>query len=127
MAQELDIQAVWNGGGRQVAIAAGVLVVLTVASIAALWLAGFLFFALSWHNPLLAGAFGYIDALIDWSNGQLAGYGKRLVIAGVIGGLVPFLGPFVVVALLRAQAQTRELHGSARFANEAEIRKAGLL
>jgi type IV secretory pathway TraG/TraD family ATPase VirD4 len=85
------------------------------------------FFALAHHNPLRAGGFGYIDALTDWSNGWLVGYGKRLAIAGVIGCGLAFAGPLVLIGVMRAQMGQRELHGSARFATEAEIRKAGLL
>ncbi|KVU84291.1 hypothetical protein WK76_25045 [Burkholderia ubonensis] len=109
------------------AITAAVLVALAIGSIVALWIASFAFFAIARHNPFLAGEFGWIYAMADWSHGLLPGYGKRLAIAGVIGVLVAFVAPVIAVAVLRAQSGRRELHGSARFANEAEIRKAGLL
>jgi hypothetical protein len=123
----LDPGARWLAAGRVFAITVGVLIALGVATIAALWISGFVFFALAHHNPLRAGGFGYIDALTDWSNGWLHGYGKRLAIAGVIGGGLAFVGPLVLIGVVRAQMEQRELHGSARFATEAEIRKAGLL
>ncbi|QVN18988.1 hypothetical protein [Burkholderia pyrrocinia] len=122
-----DMKAWWGSSGRVMTIALGVLAVLAIETVVALWLAGFVFFALARHNPFLAGGFGYVDALTDWSHGLLDGYGKRLVIAGAIGGLVTYVGPLAVVGVLRAQSGKRELHGSARFANEREIRKAGLL
>lgn len=122
-----NLKTFWQEGGRAMAIVAGVLIALTIASIVALWIAGFVFFALARHNPFLAGGFGYLDALLDWKHGLLPGYGKRLAIAGVIGGIVPFVGPLVLVQIVRAQSEVRELHGSARFANEQEIRKAKLL
>ncbi|PLZ00424.1 hypothetical protein CY652_21400 [Burkholderia sp. WAC0059] len=113
--------------GRAVTITLGVLIALGVASIVALWIAGFVFFALAHDNPLRAGGFGYIDALTDWSNGWLRGYGRRLAVAGMIGCGQAFVGPLVLIGVVRAQRGQRELHGSARFATEAEIRKAGLL
>ncbi|SDE09147.1 hypothetical protein [Paraburkholderia lycopersici] len=112
---------------RMLTITVGVLAALGIASIAALWIAGFVFFVLAHHNPLQAGGFGYIDALTDWLNGWLKGYGKRLAMAGVIGGGLAFIGPLVLIGLVRAQMGQRALHGSARFATEAEIREAGLL
>jgi|GEM_PF-3173646 len=127
MRTPFDSGARWLAAGRALTITVGVLVVLGVASIAALWIAGFVFFALAHHNPLQAGGFGYIDALTDWSNGWLHGYGKRLAVAGVVGGGLAFVGPLVLIGVVRAQMEQRELHGSARFATEAEIRKAGLL
>ncbi|HEB3530061.1 TPA: hypothetical protein RZC51_001540 [Burkholderia cenocepacia] len=122
-----DSGARWLAAGRVLAIIVGLLIALGAASIAALWIAGFVFFALGHHNPLQAGGFGYIDALTDWSNGWLHGYGKRLAVAGVIGGGLAFVGPLLLIGIVRAQMGQRELHGSARFATEAEIRKAGLL
>jgi type IV secretory pathway TraG/TraD family ATPase VirD4 len=116
-----------NLNARVLVIMAGVLIALSIASIVALWIAGFVFFALAHHNPLQAGGFGYIDAFTDWSNGWLPGYGKRLAIAGVIGGGLAFIGPPVLIGVVRAQMAQRDLHGSARFATEAEIRRAGLL
>lgn len=112
---------------HMLAITICILIALGIASIAALWIAGFVFFALAHHNPLQAGGFGYLDAQMDWSNGWLSGYGKRLAIAGVIGGGVSFVGPLVLIGVVRAQMAQRDLHGSARFATEAEIRRAGLL
>ncbi|NGM80170.1 hypothetical protein [Burkholderia multivorans] len=117
----------WLATGRGFAITVGVLIALGVASLAALWIAGFVFFALAHHNPVRAGGFGYIDALTDWSNGWLHGYGRRLAVAGVIGCGLAFVGPLVLIGVVHAQMGQRELHGSARFATEAEIRKAGLL
>jgi len=123
----LGSRARWLAVGRAPAITVAVLIAIASALIAALWMAGFVFFALAHHNPLRAGGFGYIDALTDWSNGWLRGYGKRLAISGVIGGGLAFIGPLVLIGVVRAQMGQRELHGSARFATEAEIRKAGLL
>lgn len=127
MRYPFDLNARWLVAGRVLVITIGVLLAVGAASTAALWIAGFVFFALAHHNPLQAGGFGYIDALTDWSNGWLPGYGKRLAMAGVIGAGLTFVGPLVLVGIWRAQAAQRALHGSARFATEAEIRKAGLL
>ena len=112
---------------RVLAIVTGVLVATGLAAVAALWIAGFVFFSLVHHNPLQAGGFGYIDALTDWLNGWLPGDGRRLAMAGVIGCAMAFGGPLVLFGIVRAQQGQRALHGSARFATEAEIRKAGLL
>jgi hypothetical protein len=108
-------------------IVTGVLVAAGVAAVAALWTAGFVFFALVHHNPLQAGGFGYVDALTDWSNGWLPGAGRRLAVAGVTGCALAFGGPLGLFGIVRVQQGQRALHGSARFATEAEIRKAGLL
>lgn len=127
MRYPFDPGARWLAAGRVLAITVGALVAIGAASIAALWIAGFVFFALAHHNPLRAGGFGYVDALTDWSNGWLRGYGKRLAVAGVIGCGLAFAGPLVLIGVVRAQMGQRALHGSARFATEAEIRGAGLL
>lgn len=127
MRYRLDLGRLWRSGGRTLAIVLGMLIAIGLAAAAALWIAGFVFFALAHHNPLQAGGFGYLDALTDWSNGWLRGDGKRLAIAAVIGSGVAFVGPLVLIGIVRAQMERRDLHGSARFATEAEIRKAGLL
>jgi hypothetical protein len=127
MRNRFDFGTFWRTGGRTMAIVCGALSAISIAAVAAFWIAGFVFFALAHHNPLLAGGFGYVDALTDWSNGWLKGYGKRLVIAGVIGAGLAFVGPLVLIGIVHAQMGQRDLHGSARFATEAEIRKAGLL
>jgi len=127
MRYRLDLGRFWRSGGRTLAIVLGVLIAIGMAAVAAFWIAGFVFFALAHHNPLHAGGFGYLDALTDWSNGWLRGYGKRLAISGVIGGGLAFAAPLVLIGIVRAQMGQRDLHGSARFATEVEIRKAGLL
>ncbi|PRZ56017.1 hypothetical protein BX589_102218 [Paraburkholderia fungorum] len=127
MRYRLDLVRLWRSGGRTLAIVLGVLIAIGIAAVAAFWIAGFVFFALAHHNPLQAGSFGYLDALTDWSDGWLRGYGKRLAIASVIGGGLAFVGPLVLIGIVHAQMGQRDLHGSARFATEAEIRKAGLL
>ncbi|MDN7999990.1 hypothetical protein QZN00_22885 [Burkholderia multivorans] len=112
---------------RVLVIVTGVLVAAGLAAVAALWIAGFVFFALVHHNPFLAGGFGYIDALTDWSNGWLPGDGRRLAVAGVTGCALAFGVPLALLGIVCAQRGQRALHGNARFATEAEIRKAGLL
>jgi hypothetical protein len=105
------------------AIAAPVLAGLT----AALWLASF-FFAASHHlNPLHAGLRAWPDAVLAWREARLPQDGRRLVGTALLGLVLAFGAPALGIYALCERSSARRLYGSARFATEAEIRRAGLL
>ena len=68
-----------------------------------------------------------IKALGAWYDGRLPNIGRRVAGAGLMGLLVAFGGPALAVYAWLEQAGRRPLYGDARFANDAEIRRAGLL
>jgi type IV secretion system protein VirD4 len=70
---------------------------------------------LSWHM------------LLDYQQhyGHIPAIKQALVFAYIIIGVITLL-PLVVVAIALLSGKDRELHGSARFANQLEIQKAGL-
>lgn len=127
-----------TGTGRSASRAIGyhaMLALLTLAVMAAvaagltlaLWLAS-LFFAASQHvNPLHAGFHAWPDAALAWHDGRLPKEGRRLAGAALFGVLLAFGAPAFGVYTLLEQSGRRRLYGSARFANEADIRRAGLL
>ncbi|WP_042264288.1 hypothetical protein [Paraburkholderia heleia] len=93
----------------------------------ALWLASF-FFAASHHvNPLHAGFHAWADAALAWYDGRLPREGRRLAGAALFGLALAFGAPALGVYTLLDRSGRRRLYGSARFANEADIRRAGLL
>ncbi|WP_431227858.1 hypothetical protein [Burkholderia contaminans] len=94
---------------------------------AAEWLASCVLYASMHRNPILAGWSTWLDALEAWYDGRLPNMGRRVVGAGLMGLLVAFGGPALAVYAWLEQASRRPLYGDARFANEAEIRRAGLL
>lgn len=112
---------------RSAVITLAVLIGLGAGMIAALWIAGFLLYASQHHNPLHVGVWGWIDAVSTWHQGGLPRQGRRLVAVGVMGLLVAFGGPVLAWWAIQEQGGRRELYGSARFANEADVRRAGLL
>ena len=110
----------------RVGLALGGVVGLVLLGFAAVWLAGAVFFSMSGANPLGRTGLG-----TWWAYWQ--GYGSdrtvapRLVLSALYGALIafaPLVGIGVVVSKLRPR---RSLHGDARFATKAEVRKAGLL
>jgi len=111
------------------------LALLTVAVMAAaaagltlaLWLASFFFVASQHVNPLHAGLHAWPDAGLAWHDGRLPKQGRRLAGAALFGLLLTFGAPALGVYTLLEQSGRRHLYGSARFANEADIRRAGLL
>lgn len=50
---------------------------------------------------------------------------KRLLIAAAVSAIVVFVAP--VIAIVAISKKDRSLHGDARWATHAEIRRAGLL
>ncbi|WP_175760117.1 hypothetical protein [Burkholderia anthina] len=94
---------------------------------ASLWLASFLLYASLRINPLHAGLWGWLDAVLMWRDGLMPNVGRKLVGAALFGVLVSLGGPVLGAHALWVSSRRRHLYGSARFANEAEIRRAGLL
>jgi type IV secretion system protein VirD4 len=97
--------------------------VFIAATVAAIWLSGFFFFAFSKENPI-----GKTDFSTWWTYWQFYQFdptvAKRLKAALIASIAVAYGLPlFVLVALLR---EVRSLHGEARFAKVGEIAKAGL-
>jgi type IV secretion system protein VirD4 len=100
------------------------LIVFSVASIGVVWLAGFLFLALSKVNPV-----GQTDLSTWWTCWQWSHLdpilAKRLTLSAIVAAVIVYGAPVVaIVAVLR---DVRSLHGEARFAHLSEIQKAGLL
>ncbi|MEX3941822.1 hypothetical protein AB4Y44_20125 [Paraburkholderia sp. BR10937] len=104
-----------------VAAAAGALVL-------ALWLASFFFVASQHLNPLHAGLHAWVDAALAWYDGRLPKQERAKLAGAALFGLgLAFGAPAAGVYALLERSGRRRLHGSARFANEADIRRAGLL
>jgi hypothetical protein len=112
---------------RPTAITVAALVLLTGALLASLWLASFLLYASLRVNPLHAGLWGWLDALLAWHDGRMPNGGRRLAGAALLGALVAVGGPVMGLYTVWERTGRRRLYGSARFASEAEIRAAGLL
>ncbi|PYE17264.1 hypothetical protein [Paraburkholderia silvatlantica] len=93
----------------------------------ALWLASFFFVASHHVNPLHAGLHAWPDAALAWYDGRLSNEGRRLAAAALFGVVLAFGVPALGVYTLLDRSGRRRLYGSARFANEADIRRAGLL
>jgi len=113
--------------GRVAVITLAVQVVLGGALMAALWLAGFIYLALTHRNPLHASAWIWIDGVTACLDGRLPKERRHLVASAAMALMVVFGGPLLGWATIQDRVGQRELHGSARFATEREIRKAGLL
>ncbi len=112
---------------RTAAVTLAALACLMTGLAASLWLASFLLYASLRINPLHAGMWGWFDAVLMWRDGTMPNIGRKLVRAALIGVLVSLGGPVLGVQTLWASSRRRHLYGSARFANESEIRQAGLL
>ena len=95
-----------------------------LATVAGLWLAGFIFVALGKANPI-----GQTDFLTFYSYWYYYGndpiIAKRLTMAAVIAAVAVYILP--VVAVIAANRNARALHGDARFASSAEIYKSALM
>ncbi|WP_321858998.1 hypothetical protein [Paraburkholderia tropica] len=124
-----------SGGSRGVRYHA-VVALMTVSIVAAvavglalaLWLASFFFVASQHVNPLHAGFHAWPDAALAWYDGQLPRQqGRRLAGAAFFGMLLAFGAPAFGVYSFLDHSSHRRLYGSARFANEADVRRAGLL
>lgn len=112
---------------RTSAVTVAVLACLMGAIAASLWLASFFLYASLRINPLHAGLWGWPDAALAWRDGTMPNIGRQLAGAALIGGLLSFGGPGFALHALWTGASRRCLYGSARFASESEIRRAGLL
>lgn len=108
-------------------VTAVVLTTVTGAVLASLWLASFFLYASLRLNPFHAGLWGWFDALLAWHDGLMPKGGRRLAGSALLGVLVAAGCPAMGMYSLWERSGRRRLHGSARFASEAEIRAAGLL
>jgi hypothetical protein len=112
---------------RTAAITLGVLACLLTGLAASLWLASFFLYASLRINPWHAGLTGWLDAVLAWQHGLMPNFGRKLAGAALFGVLLSFGGPVFGMHALWERSGRRRLYGSARFASEAEIRRAGLL
>jgi type IV secretion system protein VirD4 len=93
------------------------------ATLAFLWLAGFLFFLICKASP--AGKIDLSTWITYWNSYQdNALVVKRLKIAAFISALISYGLPLYL--LFSGLKEARSLHGDARFANTMEVVKAGL-
>jgi len=99
------------------------ILVFAAATIAIVWLAGFVFFVLSKTNP-----FGKTELSTWWTCWQYYQDDpvifKRLKVSGIIAAVIGYGAPLLVISDLMREVRT--LHGEARFANTNEIEQAGL-
>ncbi len=112
---------------RTAAVTLAVLACLFGGLTAALWFASFFLDASLRINPLHAGLWNWLDAVLAWRHGWMPGAGRKLAGAALFGVLLSFGGPAFGLHALWERSGRRRLYGSARFASESEIRKAGLL
>lgn len=112
---------------RSAAVTLAVLACLAGGLAASLWLASFFLYASLRINPLHAGLSGWLDAVLAWRHGLTPNAGRKLAGAALFGVLLSFGGPVFGLHALWERSGRRRLYGSARFASEAEIRRAGLL
>lgn len=112
---------------RPAAVTLAVLMCLLGGLAASLWLASFFLYASLRINPLHAGLSGWLDAALAWRHGLMPNAGRKLAGAALFGVLLSFGGPVFGLHALWERSGRRRLYGSARFASEAEIRRAGLL
>ncbi|MBU9597626.1 hypothetical protein [Burkholderia multivorans] len=104
-----------------------IVIAAAVGLVLALWLASFFFVASHHVNPLHAGFHAWPDAALAWYDGRLPKEGRRLAGAALFGLVLAFGAPALGVYTVLDRSGRRRLYGSARFANEADIRQAGLL
>lgn len=104
---------------RTVFILLGIAIVIIVIP----WASGVTFLHVNGADPALAGPFSIIEywKLYAHSSEKIVRVSVQLCAIGPWALLAGFIGWAVIAK------QNRPLHGAARFANTAEIRKAGLL
>ena len=112
---------------RTAAVTLAVLACLFGGLAASLWLASLFLYASLRINPLHAGLWSWLDAVLAWRHGLMPNTGRKLAGAALFGVLLSFGGPAFGLHALWERSGRRRLYGSARFASESEIRKAGLL
>jgi hypothetical protein len=108
-------------------LAVAIVVAAAGALVPALWLASFILVASHHVNPLHAGWRAWPLAALAWYDGYLPREGRRLAVAALFGVVLALGAPAVGVYALVDRSGQRRLYGSARFADEADIRRAGLL
>ncbi|HET9239197.1 MAG TPA: type IV secretory system conjugative DNA transfer family protein [Oligoflexus sp.] len=95
-----------------------------VATAAAIWLAGFLFFVFSKANPF--GKTDFWTWMTYWQHYQAdIAIAKRLKVSAIVATVV--VHGSTLAAVIASMREVRSLHGEARFANASEISEAGLL
>ena len=112
----------WTPGRRVAAIVFG-LVVAAVLLAASVYLAGPLFLLLCKADPRQAGPTS-ITAYWHWY-GADPGLRPRLLVATVLPAATLLIG--LPTAVIAGSRRARPLHGDARFATPAEVRRAGLI
>ncbi|MPW06410.1 hypothetical protein GCT19_12265 [Paraburkholderia sp. CNPSo 3155] len=112
---------------RTAAMTLAVLACLMGGVAASLWLASFFLYASLRINPLHAGLWGWLDAMLAWRHEMMPNVGRKLAGTALFGVLLSFGGPVLGGHALWASANRRRLYGCARFASESDIRLAGLL
>ena len=113
--------------GRATILTLAIVIGICAGLAAAEWLASWLLYASLHLNPLRAAWSIWLNTLWAWYDGRLPNIGRRLAGAGLLGLLLAFGGPALAGYGWLEQASRKSLYGDARFANDAEIRKAGLL
>jgi type IV secretory pathway TraG/TraD family ATPase VirD4 len=108
-------------------VSVAALMLVAAALTAALWLASFFLYASAHVNPLHAGFHAWPDAALAWYDGRLPQAGRRIAASALFALVLAFGVPALGLYTLRERAGRTHLYGSARFASEAEIRRAGLL
>lgn len=106
-------------------VALGILAVIGVAAlvVTALYLSGVLFLVLSKSNPSLAGWNSIVDYWLIYADEPALR--KRLLASSGAAYLLTLV--LLPMALISASRPRRPLHGDARFATFAEVKKTGLL
>lgn len=110
----------------QCALLIAILVVLALVMVISLWLASFFLYASFRLNPLHAGFWGWCDVWLLWREGGVPQGARHLAGAALLALLVSVGLPAMALYTVWERTARRSLHGSARFASEAEIRAAGL-
>lgn len=113
--------------GLAVAVTLAVLVFAAAGMTVALWVASFFFCASQHINPLHAGFHAWPDAALAWYDGRSPKEGRRLAGSALFGLLLAFGAPAFALYTFLERSGHRHLYGNARFADDAEIRRAGLL
>jgi len=104
-----------------------VLVLFALLVPVALKLAGiFWYFGLR-LNLLIPDVWTWVDGVADYQNGYLQNQHKSLVVSGTLSFILVYGLALTAYGVSMKAYLSRELHGSARWANLAEVRKSRLL
>ena len=104
-----------------------VVVVFTLMLPVALQLAGiFWYFGLR-LNLLTPDVWTWVDGVTDYQNGYIQNQYKPLVVSGALSFMLVYGLTLVAYGVGLKAYLSRELHGSARWANLADVKKSGLL